>query len=134
MRYYLFNNFFTKYYVLFFLKFFKITGQKKGEEQMKKVTVLIFMLILLGLADNSAAVSPMPEGVKPGAAATVCTIHIACITDSEREMPEEQTSTFAFEVSEAKKDVLEWVTKYINNKLSEKNVSEFKIECKFPQK
>ena len=101
---------------------------------MKNVTVLIFILALMGLADNSAAVSPMPEGVKPGAAATVCTIHIACITDSERGMSEEQTSTFAFEVSEAKRDVLEWVTKYINNKLSERNVSEFKIECKFSQK
>ena len=100
---------------------------------MKKVTVLIFILALVGLTDNSAAVSPMPEGVKPGPSATVCTIHIACITDSERGTPEEQTSTFAFEVSEAKRDVLEWVTKYINNKLNERNVSEFKIECKFPK-
>jgi len=100
---------------------------------MKKVTVLIFILVLMGLAYNSAAVSPMPEGVKPGAAATVCTIHIVCVTDSERGMPEEQTSTFAFEVSEAKRDVLEWVTKYINHTLNEKNVSEFKVECKFPK-
>ncbi len=91
------------------------------------------MIVLFGVPGDSFATSPMPEEVKPGQTATVCTVHITYITDHERGMLEEQTSKFAFEVSEAKKDVLEWVTKYINNKLDERNVSEFKIECKFPK-
>jgi hypothetical protein len=91
------------------------------------------MLVLFGLAGNSSAISPMPEEVKPGLTATVCTIRIACIKDHEKGMPEERTAKFAFEVSEAKKDVLEWATKYVNNKLNERNVAEFRIECKFPK-
>ena len=98
---------------------------------MKKTSIFILMLVLFGLAGNSSAISPMPEEVKPGLTATVCTIHIVCIKDHERGIPEEQTAKFAFEVSEAKSDVLKWVTRYINNKLNERNVSEFKAECKF---
>jgi hypothetical protein len=100
---------------------------------MKKTMFLVLMIVLAALARNSQAVSPMPEEVMPGLSATVCTIHIVCIKDHERGMLEELKSTFAFEVSEAKKDVLEWVTRYINNKLNERNVTEFKIECKFPK-
>ena len=99
---------------------------------MKKTSILLCM-ILFGFAGDSFATSPMPEEVKPGQTATICTIHIACITDRERGIPEEQTAKFAFEVSEAKKDVLEWVTKYINNKMNERNVTEFKVDCRFPK-
>jgi len=34
----------------------------------------------------------------------------------------------------SKKDVLDKITKYMNNKLNEGNVSEFKVECKFSKK
>jgi hypothetical protein len=105
----------------------------EGRTKMKKISILICMSVLFGLAGNSFATSPMPEEVKPGLTATVCTIHIVCITERERGTPEEQTAKFAFEVSEAKKDVLEWVTRYINNKLNERNVTEFKVECRFPK-
>ena len=100
---------------------------------MKKVSIFILMVILLGLAGDSFATSPMPEEVKPGMTVTVCTIDIVSIKDRERGIPEEQTAKFAFEVSEAKRDVLEWVTKYINNKMNERNVTEFNVECKFPK-
>ena len=100
---------------------------------MKKILILLSMIVLCGFAGNSFATSPMPEEVKPGQTATVCTIHIACITDREKGIPEEKTAKFAFEVSEAKKDVLEWVTRYINNKMNERNVTEFKVDCKFPK-
>ncbi|MDD1744820.1 MAG: hypothetical protein LUQ20_03275 [Candidatus Methanoperedens sp.] len=100
---------------------------------MKKLSVFIFMIFLFGIAGKAAAVSPMPfEELKPGQTAIVCAFHITYITDQTRGIPEEQTSTFAFEASNAKKDVLEWVNKYINDKLNERNVSAFKVECKFP--
>ena len=101
---------------------------------MKKISIIIIcVILLLGFAGDSFATSPMPEEVKPGMTATVCNIHIACITDREKGIPEEKTAKFAFEVSEAKKDVLEWVTRYINNKMNERNVTEFKVECRFPK-
>jgi len=100
---------------------------------MKKTSILLCTIVLFGFAGDSFATSPMPEEVKPGQTVTVCTIHIACITDHERGIPEEQTAKFAFEVSEAKKDVLEWVTGYVKNKLNERHVSEFKVDCRFPK-
>ena len=100
---------------------------------MKKTSILLCTIVLFGFAGDSFATSPMPEEVKPGQTATVCTIHIACITDREKGIPEEQTVNFAFEVSEAKRDVLEWVTGYVRNKLDERNVSEFKVDCRFPK-
>lgn len=100
---------------------------------MKKTSILLCMIALLGFVDNSSATSPMPEEVKPGMTATICMIHIICIKDREKGMHEELTSTFAFEVSEAKRDVLEWVTGYVHDKLSERSVSEFKVECRFPK-
>jgi UDP-N-acetylglucosamine 2-epimerase len=100
---------------------------------MKKISILICIGVLFGLAGNANATSPMPEEVKPGMTATVCTVHIVCTTDHERGILEEQTAKFAFEISEAKRDVLEWVTRYINNKLNERNVTEFKVECRFPK-
>ena len=98
---------------------------------MKTKRVLILIFLLAVLVTSSQATSPMPEEVKPGMAATVCAIQITCTKDRERGTYEELTSTFAFEVSEAKRDVLEWVTKYVNNKLNERNVSEFKVDCRF---
>jgi hypothetical protein len=105
--------------------------ETKRERKMKRASILLCVIVLFGFVGDSFATSPMPEEVKPGLTATVCTIHIVCIKDHERRIPEEQTAKFAFEVSEAKSDVLEWVTRYINNKLNERNVSEFKAECKF---
>jgi len=100
---------------------------------MKKVAVLIFILGLLVLADNSAAVSPMPEEIER--TQTICVIHTVSIPDREKGMlGEESTSNLVFEVSTSKKDVLEKVTKYIDNKLNDGNVSEFKVECKFSKK
>jgi len=100
---------------------------------MRKLTVLIIILVLMCLVHNAEAVSPMPfEELKPGQTAIVCAFHITYITDQTRGIPEEQMSTFAFEASNAKRDVLEWVNKYINDKLNERNVSAFKVECKFP--
>ncbi|HET6516322.1 MAG TPA: hypothetical protein VFG09_14275 [Thermodesulfovibrionales bacterium] len=100
---------------------------------MKTMMVLILIFVLAALARSSQATSPMPEEVKPGMAATVCTIHITCTKDRETGTYEELTSTFAFEVSEPKKGVLEWVTKYVNNKLNERNLSGFKVDCRFPK-
>jgi hypothetical protein len=100
---------------------------------MKKTSILLCMIVLCGFVGNSFATSPMPEEVKPGPTATVCTIHTICIADRERGTHEEQTAKFAFEVSEAKKDVLEWVTGYVKNKLNERNVTEFKVDCRFPK-
>jgi hypothetical protein len=91
------------------------------------------MIVLFGFVRDSFATSPMPEEVKPGMTATVCIVHITCVKDRERGTYEELTSTFAFEVSEAKRDVLEWVTGYVKNKLNERNVSEFKVDCRFPK-
>jgi hypothetical protein len=73
------------------------------------------------------------EELKPGLTATVCTIHLICVKDRERGTHEELASTFAFDASEAKKDVLEWVTRYVHDKMNERNISEFKIDCKFPK-
>jgi len=100
---------------------------------MKKTLILLCVIVLFGFVGDSFATSPMPEEVKPGMTVTVCTIHIVSIKDHESEIPEEQTEKFAFEVSAAKRDVLEWVTRYINNKMNERNVAEFKVECKFPK-
>jgi len=100
---------------------------------MKKTAILLCAIVLFGFAGSSFATSPMPGEVKPGMSATVCAIHLICMKDQERGTHEELASTFAFEVSEAKKDVLEWVAAYVNGKLNERNVSEFKIDCKFPK-
>jgi len=99
---------------------------------MKKMSILILILSLVGLVDNSVAVSPMPEELERSQ--TVCVVHTVSIPDREKGMlGEESTSTLVFEVSTSKRDVLEKVTKYIDNKLNEGKLSEFKIECKFYQ-
>jgi len=90
------------------------------------------MVVLLGLAANSSATSPMPEEVKPGQNESVCIIHVVYVTDREKEIPgEESSSTFVFENSMPKKTVIEKVAKHISEKLNEGNVSEFRAECKF---
>jgi hypothetical protein len=99
---------------------------------MKKVMVLILIFALACLAQNATAVSPMPEELERSQ--TVCVIHTVSIPDREKGMlGEESTSTLVFEVSTSKRDVLEKVIKYIDNKLNEGKVFEFKIECKFTQ-
>ena len=100
---------------------------------MKKASISIFMIALLCFAGNSSATSPMPEEIKPGATTTVCTTYIVYLTENEKGIHlEESSSNFVFEVTEPKKDVLEKVTKFMSEKLNEGNVSDFKVECKFP--
>ena len=98
---------------------------------MKKISICILGIILLGLAGNAAAVSPKPaEELLHGQNETVCIIHTVLIPEKGI-IVEESSSTLVFEISASKKEVLEKVTRYINNKFNEINVSEFKLECKF---
>lgn len=101
---------------------------------MKKIILSILVLFLVVLARDSQAVSPMPiEELKPGQTAIVCAIHTAYFPDREKGTPGEGSSkTLFFEASASKKDVLEEMTRYIGNRLNEANLSEFKLECKFP--
>ena len=101
---------------------------------MKRIIVLLPILVLACFASNSAAVSPMPfEELKPGQTAIVCTFHVAYMADRERGLHgEESSKTLFFETSAAKREVLEEMTKYVGNKLDKGNLSEFRLECKFP--
>ena len=93
------------------------------------------MIVLLGLAANSSATSPMPEEVKPSPAADSCTVRVTYSLDRETGvLGEELSSTLTFEATMSKKDVLEKIMTYVDNKLREGKVSEFKVECKFPKK
>lgn len=99
---------------------------------MKKIAASIIMTVLLGFAGSSAATSPQPEEVKPGQTATICTTHIVYVTDREKGIRgEEPSSTFTFETSMPKKDVLEKIMKHMSDRLNEGHVSEFRIECRF---
>ena len=101
---------------------------------MKEISVLILMIALLGLAENSSATSPMPEEVKPGQTENICTVHVAYSLDREKGiLLEETSSTLTFEPSMSRKDVLDKITKHLSNRLNDVNVSEFKVECKFPK-
>lgn len=94
-------------------------------------TTLIILFWLSGKAD---ATSPQPEEVRPGPTATVCTTHIIYTADIEKGMAQhEATVTHNFDESIAKKEIMEKMTTYMNNKLKEWNVFEFKLECKFPK-
>ncbi len=102
---------------------------------MKKISIFILLIVLLGFVGNSSATSPMPEELMPRQTENFCTIHVTYILDGGQGiLTEEASSTLTFEASMSKKDVLEKITKYMNNKLNEGNVSEFKVECKFPKK
>lgn len=99
---------------------------------MKKVSALILMIVLFGLAGNSSAVSPMPEEAKPGQTTHVCIIHFVYNLDKEKGvLMEEANSTLTFESSISKKNVLEKTTKHLSDKLNEGNISEFELKCKF---
>lgn len=102
---------------------------------MKRITFLIVLFVLACMAHDSAAVSPMPiEELKPGQTAIICAIHISYMPDREKVTPGEVYSkTFFFEASAPKRDVLEEMTRRIDDKLNKGNVSEVKIECKFPK-
>jgi hypothetical protein len=55
------------------------------------------------------------------------------MADRERGLHgEESSKTLFFETSAAKREVLEEMTKYVGNKLDKGNLSEFRLECKFP--
>lgn len=99
---------------------------------MKKITISIIMAVLFGLAGSSAATSPQPEEVKPGQTATICTTHIVYVTDREKVISgEEHSSTFTFETSVPKKDVLQQIMEHMSDRLNEGHVSEFRIACRF---
>jgi hypothetical protein len=101
---------------------------------MKKASILLCVIPLLGFVGSASATSPMPEEVMPGQTATICTTHIVYITDREKGIrAEEPSSTFTFETSMPKKEVLEKIYKHMSDKLTEGTVSEFKIECRFPK-
>lgn len=99
---------------------------------MKKA-LMVVVALLASLSVDALATSPMPEGVKPGMTATVCAIHLAWVKERDKGTQEELTSTFAFEASEEKRDVLEWVTRYMYDRMSERSVTELRLNCKFPK-
>jgi len=102
---------------------------------MEKTLIFIFMIVFLGLAEDSSATSPMPEEVKPSQTENICTIRVAYSLDREKGiLLEETSSTLTFEASMSKKDILDKITKHLSNRLDDVNVSEFKVECKFPKK
>jgi hypothetical protein len=105
------------------------------EDKMKRVSIFMLMVILLGLAVDSLATSPMPEEVMPGPTADTCAIRVTYSMDRETGvLGEEVSSTLTFAASMPKKDVLEKIMTYVDNKLREGKVSEFKVECKFPKR
>jgi hypothetical protein len=101
---------------------------------MKKVSIFVFIFILLGFAGYLFATSPMPEEVMPGSTAYTCTVRVTYSLDRETGvLGEEVSSTLTFAASVPKKDVLEKITAYVDKKLKDGKVSEFKVECKFPK-
>jgi hypothetical protein len=102
---------------------------------MKIKAFFIFIVVLFGLAGNSSATSPMPEEVMPVPMENICTVHIVRSVDLGQEvLKEENSSNLKFESSMSRKDVLEKLTQYMNKKLYEDNISEFKVDCKFYKK
>ena len=98
------------------------------------VLVSVTLIILLWHLGNAVATSPQPEEVRPGPTTTVCTTHIIYTADIEKGRAQHEAYvTHNFDESIPKKEVTEKMTTYINNKLKEWNVSEFKLECKFPK-
>ena len=92
------------------------------------------MIILFGLAGDSFATSAMPEEVMPGPTADTCTVRVTYSLNRETGMlGEEMSSTLTFAASMPKKGVLEKIMTYVDDKLREGKVSEFKVECKFPK-
>ena len=103
---------------------------------MKTIIAFLLLIFVLGcVARDSAAVSPMPfEELKPGQTVIACAVHIVYMPDREKVVPEEVYSkTLFFEVSAPKGDVLEEMNRRIHSKLDRGNVSEVKLECKFPK-
>ena len=101
---------------------------------MKKVSIFIFLALLLGLAGYSSATSPVPEEVMPGLTADVCSVHVTYTLNRETGvLGEEISSNLTFAASVPKKEVLEKIMAYVDKKLREGRVSEFRVECKFPK-
>jgi len=112
--------------------FLRITFSKLKGGKMKKATISLFMIASFWLAGYSFATSPMPEEVKPGQKENVCTARIVYVSEHEGAVVnEESSSVLAFDAAVSKRGVLDKITSYMDNKLSEGNVSEFKFECKF---
>ena len=102
---------------------------------MKKISLFISATILFWLAGSVYATSPMPEELKPGQIENVCTIHITYSLDRKQGVLKEETSSaLTFDPSISKKDILDKTTSILSDKLNEGNISEFKIECRFPKR
>ena len=101
---------------------------------MKLLLISISIIILFWLSGNAAATSPQPEEVRPGPSNTVCNTHIVYIAEPERSIAQQEASaTHTFDESIPKKEVLEKMTMYIEDKIKEWNVFEFNLDCKFPK-
>ncbi len=99
---------------------------------MKTLLIAIPIIVLLELAGTASATSPQPEEVRPGAKETVCTAHVIYSPDTEKGIEKGSMSTnFSFDASVSRKAVLDKVNEHIAGKLTETNVSEFSLECKF---
>ena len=99
---------------------------------MKKASISLSIIVSFWLAGYSFATSPMPEEVKPGQKENVCTVRIVYISEHEGASVNEETlSVLTFDAAASKREVLDKITSYLDNKLNEENVIEFRSECKF---
>jgi hypothetical protein len=102
---------------------------------MRIKAFFISIIVFFGVSANSSATSPMPEEVKPVPIENICTVHVVYSIEGREEiLTEEVSSKLKFESSLPRKDVLEKLTAYMNSKLKEGNISEFKVDCKFYKK
>jgi len=87
---------------------------------MKKLSILTLIILVLGIAGNLLATSPMPEEVMPGPTADTCAVRVIYSQDRETGMlGEEMASTLTFAASMSKKDVSEKIKAYIDKKLKD---------------
>jgi hypothetical protein len=101
---------------------------------MKRVSIFVVVVVLLGFAAESFATAPMPEEVMPGLTTDTCSVSVTYSLNRETGvLGEEVSSNLTFAASISKKDVLEKIMTYVDKKLREGRVSEFKVECKFPK-
>ncbi|HMK48447.1 MAG TPA: hypothetical protein VK435_00205 [Thermodesulfovibrionales bacterium] len=99
---------------------------------MRKIISIILLPAALVLFSGAAgATSPMPGEEALGLqAANVCTVRIVYVPGKEV-LRDAVTSTLTYSAAMTKKEVLEKLTRHINEKLNEGNASEFSAECKF---
>jgi len=116
---------------------------------MKRFVIFLsFLLVLIpSVAGIALAVSPMPEEiekdverksfekVKQGETDIVCKVRIIYKNDATSGKPsrEDFSHSVVMEGLITKKDTLEKTLRLIEDKLKEEDISEVKIECKFPK-